>query len=95
MGLGHAQRDVAITGELRKIHPDLEMGSSPSRPAPKQQDSYQVRRWRSWYRWTILAMLAYAFLVVAAVTEHARHPSWSISTAVNRRQGSNRAGRLP
>jgi SRSO17 transposase len=36
-------------------------------------DRYQVRRWRSWYRWTTLAMLAYAFLVVAAVTEHARH----------------------
>ena len=38
-------------------------------------DQHQVRRWRSWYRWTTLAMLAYAFLVVAAVTEHARHPS--------------------
>jgi hypothetical protein len=31
-------------------------------------------RWRSWYRWTTLAMLAPAFLVVAAVTERARHP---------------------
>jgi SRSO17 transposase len=37
-------------------------------------DQHQVRRWRSWYRWVTLAMLAYAFLVVAAVTEHARHP---------------------
>jgi SRSO17 transposase len=37
-------------------------------------DEHQVRRWRSWYRWVTLAMLAYAFLVVAAVTEHARHP---------------------
>jgi hypothetical protein len=37
-------------------------------------DSHQVRRWRSWYRWVTLAMLAYAFLVVAAVTEHDRHP---------------------
>jgi SRSO17 transposase len=36
-------------------------------------DQHQVRRWRSWYRWVTLAMLAYAFLVVAAVTEHARH----------------------
>ena len=25
IGLGHAQRDVAIAGELRKIHPDLEI----------------------------------------------------------------------
>jgi SRSO17 transposase len=36
-------------------------------------DSHQVRRWRSWYRWVTLAMLAYAFLVVAAATERARH----------------------
>jgi SRSO17 transposase len=38
-------------------------------------DEHQVRRWRCWYRWVTLAMLAYAFLVVAAVTEHARHPA--------------------
>ena len=37
-------------------------------------DEHQVRRWRSWYRWVTLAKLASAFLVVAAVTEHARHP---------------------
>jgi hypothetical protein len=37
-------------------------------------DQHQVRRWRSWCRWVTLAMLADAFLVVAAVTEHARHP---------------------
>jgi SRSO17 transposase len=35
-------------------------------------DQHQVRRWHSWYRWVTLAMLAYAFLVVAATTEHAR-----------------------
>jgi SRSO17 transposase len=32
-------------------------------------DQHQVRRWRSWYRWVTLAMLAHAFLVVAAVTD--------------------------
>jgi SRSO17 transposase len=37
-------------------------------------DQHQVRRWRSWYRWTTLAMVAHAFLVVAAVAERARHP---------------------
>jgi SRSO17 transposase len=37
-------------------------------------DQHQVRRWRSWYRWTTLAMLAHAFLVVAAVTERRRQP---------------------
>jgi SRSO17 transposase len=37
-------------------------------------DQHQVRCWISWYRWVTLSMLAHAFLVVAAVTEHARHP---------------------
>jgi hypothetical protein len=32
-------------------------------------DEHQVRRWVSWYRWTTLAMLACAFLTVAAATE--------------------------
>jgi SRSO17 transposase len=37
-------------------------------------DQHQVRCWRSWYRWATLAMLAHAFLVVAAVAQHTRHP---------------------
>jgi hypothetical protein len=37
-------------------------------------DQHQVRRWRSWYRWVTLAMLAHAFLIVAAVTERTRRP---------------------
>jgi SRSO17 transposase len=37
-------------------------------------DQHQVRRWRSWYRWATLAMLAHAFLVVAAVLERTRRP---------------------
>jgi SRSO17 transposase len=48
-------------------------------------DQHQVRRWRCWYRWVTLAMLAYAFLVVAAVTERARHPAppWAIELTCN------------
>jgi SRSO17 transposase len=38
-------------------------------------DHHQVRRWCSWYRWVTLAMLAPAFLVVAAVTQRTRHPA--------------------
>jgi hypothetical protein len=35
-------------------------------------DEHQVRRWTSWHRWTILAMLAHAFLAVTATKpEHA------------------------
>jgi hypothetical protein len=37
-------------------------------------DQHQVRRWRSWYRWVTLAMLAHAFLVVVAATERTRRP---------------------
>jgi SRSO17 transposase len=35
-------------------------------------DEHQVRRWTSWHRWTVLAMLAQAFLAVTAATERAR-----------------------
>src|SRR6266540_2080651 len=38
-------------------------------------DQHQVRRWRSWYRWVTLAMLAHAFLVVAALVERTHHPA--------------------
>jgi hypothetical protein len=31
--------------------------------------------WRSWYRWTTLAVVAHAVLVVAAVADRTRHPS--------------------
>jgi len=38
-------------------------------------DQHQVRRWTSWHRWTVLAMLAHAFLAVLAVTERAKRPT--------------------
>jgi SRSO17 transposase len=38
-------------------------------------DQHQVRRWRSWYRWATLAMLAHAFLLVAALAERTCHPA--------------------
>lgn len=37
-------------------------------------DQHQLRRWISWRRWTILAMLAYAFLAVLVATERDRNP---------------------
>ena len=37
-------------------------------------DEHQVRRWISWYRWVTLAMLACAFLTVAAACEQAQPP---------------------
>jgi SRSO17 transposase len=38
-------------------------------------DQHQVRRWRSWHRWTTLAMLAHAFLAVATAIERDTHPA--------------------
>jgi hypothetical protein len=38
-------------------------------------DEHQVRRWTSWHRWATLAMLAHAFLAVAAATERRDHPA--------------------
>jgi hypothetical protein len=38
-------------------------------------DEHQVRRWTSWYRWTTPAMLATAFLTIAAATEHTHRPA--------------------
>lgn len=38
-------------------------------------DQHQVRRWTSWHRWTMLAMLAHALLVALAVTERAQRPA--------------------
>ena len=37
-------------------------------------DQHQVRTWTSWHRWTILAMLAHAFLSVMTATEPALEP---------------------
>jgi SRSO17 transposase len=33
-------------------------------------DEHQVRSWTSWHRWTILALLAHAFLAVLAAAQH-------------------------
>ena len=38
-------------------------------------DEHQVRRWASWRRWTLLAMIANALLAVIAANEHADHPA--------------------
>lgn len=40
-------------------------------------DAHQVRRWISWRRWTVLAMLAYTLLAVTAAhtTRHQRDPA--------------------
>jgi SRSO17 transposase len=38
-------------------------------------DEHQVRRWNSWRRWTLLAMIAHALLAVIAASEHTDRPT--------------------
>ncbi|WP_219419784.1 IS701 family transposase [Pseudonocardia nigra] len=38
-------------------------------------DEHQVRRWGSWRRWTLLAMIAHALLAVIAANEHTDRPA--------------------
>ena len=38
-------------------------------------DEHQVRTWTSWHRWTVLCMLAMAFLAVVTATERDRTPT--------------------
>jgi SRSO17 transposase len=38
-------------------------------------DEHQVRTWTSWHRWTVLCMLAMAFLAVITATERDRTPT--------------------
>ena len=48
-------------------------------------DQHQVRRWTSWRRWTLLAMLAHALLAVIAATEpdHTPTPAGLIALTCN------------
>jgi hypothetical protein len=74
--------------DLTQLHPhplrdgDTPQPEPPSLRLPTQMregltglDQHQVRRWTSWHRWTILAMLAHAFLAVVAAFERIPQPA--------------------
>jgi SRSO17 transposase len=61
---------VAVAGRRWTIEESFQAGKGLT-----GLDEHQVRRWTSWHRWTILAMLAHAFVAVTAATERAQtHP---------------------
>jgi hypothetical protein len=62
-------RLVKVAGQRWRIEEAIQTGKGLA-----GLDQHQVRRWRSWYRWVTLAMLAHAFLVVAALLQRIRHP---------------------
>ena len=66
----HAPTDVplkaliAVAGTRWRIEESFQSGKELT-----GLDEHQVRRWHSWHRWTVLAMLAHAFLSVMTATE--------------------------
>jgi SRSO17 transposase len=46
-------------------------------------DEHQVRRWTSWRRWTLIAMLAHALLAVFAATTRSHQPDGLIPLTCN------------
>jgi hypothetical protein len=49
-------------------------GILPIRQGTRRPDEHQLRRWTSWQRWTILAILAHAFLSVMTATQSPPDP---------------------
>jgi hypothetical protein len=57
---------VAVAGRRWTVEENFQQGKQLA-----GLDQHQVRRWTSWHRWTVLAMLAHAFLAVTAAAERA------------------------
>jgi SRSO17 transposase len=57
---------ITVAGRRWKVEENFQAGKGLA-----ALDEHQVRRWTSWHRWTILAMLAHAFLAVTAAAERA------------------------
>jgi SRSO17 transposase len=54
-------RLVKVAGQRWGIEAAIQTGKGLA-----DLEQHQVRRWRCWYRWVTLAMLAHALVVVAA-----------------------------
>jgi SRSO17 transposase len=61
---------VAIAGRRWIIEENIQAGKGLA-----GQDEHQVRTWTSWHRWVTLAMLAAAFLAIAAAAERHQPPA--------------------
>ena len=61
---------VAVAGQRWRIEESFQAAKGLT-----GLDQHQVRRWRSWHRWSTLAMLAHAFLAVATATERDAQPA--------------------
>lgn len=64
------RRLVKVAGRRWRIEECIQAGKGLA-----GLDEHQVRRWTSWRRWTILSMLAHAFLAVIKILEERQQPS--------------------
>lgn len=71
---------VGVAGTRWKIEESFQSGKEL--PA---LDEHQVRTWTSWHRWTVLAMLAHAFLSVMTTTQRPPDPGSGL-TALTRNE---------
>jgi SRSO17 transposase len=60
---------VAVAGRRWTVEESFQAGKGLA-----GLDQHQVRRWASWHRWTILAMLASAFLAMLAAIDRREQP---------------------
>jgi hypothetical protein len=60
---------VTIAGRRWTIEENIQAGKGLA-----GLDEHQVRTWTSWHRWVTLAMLAAAFLTIAAAADRRRSP---------------------
>ena len=73
-------RLVAVAGRRWRVEESFQQGK-----ALAGLDEHQVRTWTSWHRWSLLAMVAYAFAVVCRLAELGQHPvpEWLVALTCN------------
>ncbi|GAB3729185.1 hypothetical protein GCM10027590_36730 [Nocardiopsis nanhaiensis] len=65
-------RLVAVAGRRWRVEESFAQGKGLA-----GLDEHQVRTWRSWHRWSLLVMVAYAFLAICRLRELYHYPPWS------------------
>lgn len=67
-------------GRLWRVEESFQQGKGLAGP-----DECQVPTWTSWQRWSLLAMVAYAFLAAYRIREARHHPApdWLVAVTCN------------
>ena len=73
-------RLVAVAGRRWRVEESFQQGKGLA-----GSDEHQVRTWTSWQRWSLLAMVAYAFVALCRLAELGRGPvpEWLVALTCN------------